>query len=278
MRDAASLAAELRAAVPPGGVWIVHSSCRSLGPVEGGADAVMEALIAALGPQGTLMVPTFTTNLTDPACWPVPLTGDERLAVMARIPTFRVDRSPSFEMGVLPEAVRRHPASRRSAHPTTSWAAIGPQADDLLAHHPLDDPEGEGGPLGRAWRLGATILLIGVGQDRNTTIHLAESMLDLPHLHAMRDRYPVDGPGGRTWHEVEKTTHCSDGFVALEPLLVEAGALRTFSLGDARVRVMSVPDVVRVATELLRREPTALLCHDPECPNCPSSRALLGQN
>ncbi|MCB9683700.1 MAG: AAC(3) family N-acetyltransferase [Alphaproteobacteria bacterium] len=275
MADAASLTAELRAALPPGGVWIVHSSCRSLGAVEGGADAVVEALIAALGPEGTLMVPTFTTNLTDPARWAAPLAGHERLATMARIPAFRADRSPSFEMGAIPEAVRRHPRALRSDHPVTSWTSIGRRARELLADHPLDDPEGEGGPLGRAWRLNATILLIGVGQDRNTTIHLAESMLDLPHLHAMRDRYPVDGPDGRSWREVEKTTHCSDGFVALEPLLVEVGVMSTFRLGDALVRRMSSPDVVRVATELLRRDPTALLCHDPVCPNCVTSRTLL---
>ncbi|MCA9494191.1 MAG: AAC(3) family N-acetyltransferase [Myxococcales bacterium] len=269
------MTAELRSTLPAGGVWIVHSSCRSLGAVEGGTDAVVDALLTALGPEGTLMVPTFTTNLTDPARWPVALTGEERTATMARLPAFRPDRSPSYLMGVIPEAVRRHPRALRSDHPVTSWAAIGPRARELLADHPLDDPEGEAGPLGRAWRLEATILLVGVGQDRNTTIHLAESMLDLPHLHAMRDAYPVDGPEGRTWREVEKTTHCSDGFVALEPLLEEAGVLRRFTLGDALVRRMSSPDVVRVATELLRRDPTALLCHDPVCPNCVTSRTLL---
>lgn len=275
MHTRASLATQLRQVLPPGGIWIVHSSCRSLGPVEGGADTVVAALLDALGPDGTLMVPTFTTQLTDPVNWPVPLHGAERDGVMARMPTYHPDRSPSHHMGAVNEAVRRHPGSFRSAHPVTSWTAVGPLAHELLDDHPLDDPEGVDGPLGRAWRRGARILLVGVGQDVDTTIHLAECMLDLPHLHAMRDRYPVDGPGGRTWHAVEKTTHCSDGFTAFEPVLREAGGLSTFTLGDATVQLTSAAEVVRVATELLTREPTALLCHDPECPSCPTSRALL---
>ena len=56
MHTRASLATQLRQVLPPGGIWIVHSSCRSLGPVEGGADTVVAALLDALGPDGTLMV------------------------------------------------------------------------------------------------------------------------------------------------------------------------------------------------------------------------------
>ncbi len=275
MHTRTSLVHDLETLVPRGGVLLVHSSCRSLGKVEGGADTVVAALREALGPEGTLMVPTFTTNLTDPYVWPVPPPPELRERLIGTMPVFDRDTTPSFKMGAIPEAVRRAEGAIRSEHPVTSWTAVGPRAAALLADHPLDDPEGEAGPLGRAMDLDARILLLGVGHDTNTTIHLAESMLDLPHLRELPDRYPVETASGRIWRPITKTTHCSDAFLRLEPLLEADGAIVRGRVGDAEVQVLRSRDVVRVATALLRREPTALLCDDVECPHCPTSRRVL---
>jgi len=221
------------------------------------------------------MVPTFTTNLTDPYVWPVPPPPALRERLIGAMPTYDRDQTPSHKMGAIPEAVRRAEGAIRSDHPVTSWTAVGPRAAELLSDHPLDDPEGRDGPLGRALRLDARILLVGVGHDTDTTIHLAESMLDLPHLRELPDRYPVDTTSGREWRAVTKTTHCSDGFVRLEPLLEDVGVIVRGRVGDADVQLLRSADVVAVATALFRRDPTALLCDDPECPHCPTSRRVL---
>jgi aminoglycoside 3-N-acetyltransferase len=276
MHTEATLVADLeRLGVPHGGVLVAHSGYRSLGAVAGGPATVARALVTAVGPAGTVMVPTFTSNLTDPATWPVPRSGAERERIMAAMNPFDRERSAPHHMGAVAEALWRLPGARRSDHPVTSWAALGPRAAVLTAGHPLDDPEGLDGPVGRAFRAGARVLLVGVDHDADTTVHVAESLLEMPHLAALPDRFPVDGPGGREWRPVRKTTKCSDGFVKLEAHLERAGVIGRGRVGDATAQLLRAEDIVRVVAELVARDPTALLCDDPECVHCPTSRALL---
>jgi aminoglycoside 3-N-acetyltransferase len=277
MHTESSLVADLqRLGLRPGGVTIVHSGYRALGAVEGGPAAVARALLRAVGDAGTLLVPTFTTNLIDPSTWPVPPPPEERARLMAGMPTFDPAVSPPHKMGAITLALWRLPAARRSHHPITSWVALGPRAEELTVDHPREDPEGIDGPVGRACRADATVVLIGVDHDANTSVHVAESLLGMPHLEALPDRYPVDAPGGgREWRPVTRTTKCSDGFVKLEPHLERAGAIRRGTVGDAAAQRLRAREIVRVVVELMSRDPTALLCDDPECVHCPTSRSLL---
>jgi aminoglycoside 3-N-acetyltransferase len=276
MYDTDSLTADLRALpLPEGVILVVHSGMRSLGPVQGGADAVIAALRAALGPGGTLLAPAFTTQLIDPYTWPVPPPPEERQRRMAEMPTFDPAASPPHRMGAIATALWKTPGALRSHHPVTSWVGLGPRAAELLADQPLDDPEGPKGPVGRAWQADAQILLLGVDHDSNTTIHLAESLLEMPHLLELPDRWPDDSQGDRVWREVRKTTKCSDGFVKLRLPLQRAGVIGAGHVGDAPVQLMRSQDVVAVATRLLAEEPTALLCDDPDCVHCPTSRRVL---
>ena len=265
-----------RLGVPRGGVLIAHSGYRSLGPVDGGPAAVARALLRAVGDEGTLLVPTFTSNLVDPYTWPEPPPPDERERLMAAMPQFDRHRSTPHHMGAVAEALWRLPGARRSDHPVTSWAAIGPRAEELTVDHPREDPEGLDGPAGRVCRADGKVLLLGVDHDADTTVHVVESALEMPHLEALPDRYPVGAPGdSREWRAIGKTTKCSDGFVKLEPHLERAGVVRRGRVGDADAQLLRSRDIVRVVAELLTRDPTALLCDDPECVHCPTSRALL---
>lgn len=275
MHTRTSLARDLVAAgVGAGGVLVLHSGYKAIGPVEGGPEAVVGALLDVLGSEGTLMAPTFTTRNTDPYVWPTPLTGEERERRMAAMEPFDPARTPPDHMGAVATAVWRWPGARRSDHPVTSWAAIGPRAEELLADHSRDDPEGMHGPVGRAYEADARVLLVGVDHDADTTVHLAESRLELPHLTELPDRYPArDADGQRIWLPVAKTTKCSDGFTALTPHL--EGVVRRGRLGDAETQLVRSRDVVRIAEDVLRADPTALLCPDPECVHCPTSRRVL---
>ena len=277
MPTAQSLAIDLeRLGVPRGAVLVVHSGLRELGLVEGGPPTVLSAIRSVLGEQGTVLAPTFTTQLIDPATWPEPPPPEERARIMAAMPLFDPAHSPPHKMGAIAATLWRTPGALRSHHPVTSWTALGPAAETLTRDHPLDDPEGIDGPTGRAYRADALVLLLGVGHDANTTIHLGESLLDMPHLHALPDRYPVALPdGSRQWREVRKTTKCSDGFVRIEPQLEAAGAIRRGKVGEAEAQLLRSRDIVRVAVGLLAHEPTALLCDDPDCVHCPTSRGIL---
>lgn len=276
MYDRASLTADLRAlGVPSGALLLLHSGFRSLGPVLGGPDTVIAALREALGPEGTLAVPTFTTQLIDPQTWPSPPPPEERARIMASMPGFDPETSPPHHMGAIATALWKTPGALRSRHPVTSWTALGPLAEALLRDHPLDDPEGRDGPIGRAWQWGGLVLLLGVDHDANTTLHLAESLLEMPHLLELPDRWPDDASGERVWRLVRKTTKCSDGFVKFRLHAQRAGIVTSGRVGDADCQLMRSRDLVRVASELLARDPTALLCDDPDCVHCPTSRRVL---
>lgn len=277
MHDVTSLTADLRALpLPQGRPILVHSGLRALGPVDGGPDTVVAALLAAGGPTTTFAVPTFTTNLVDPYTWPTPPAPDERERLLAAMPAFDPATSAPHKMGAIATALWRTPGAVRSRHPVTSWAAIGPAADALTRDPPLDDPEGVDGTVGRVWKEDGWVLLLGVDHDADTTIHLAESLLDMPHLRELPDRWPDDRPDGtRVWRAVAKTTKCSDGFVALGPPLERAGAIHRGRVGDAPAQLLRSRALVEVATALLSADPTALLCPDPECVHCPTSRRVL---
>jgi aminoglycoside 3-N-acetyltransferase len=171
-----SLAADLRAlGVRAGDVVLLHSSNKSLGFVVGGAQAVVQALLDVLGPDGTLVVPTHSSNNCDPAGWQNPPVPESWWPVIRdQAPGFDPARTPSRGMGVIPELVRTWPGALRSTHPWLSFAALGAHAKDVTADHRLDDALGEHSPLGALYRLDGKILLLGCGHDSNTSLHLAE--------------------------------------------------------------------------------------------------------
>jgi len=176
-RDA--LVADLRALGLPGGATVlVHCSLRRLGRVEGGPATLLAALRSALGPAGTIVVPAQTANnsLTSPyyRAATAGLTAAERARFQDTMPGFDPVRTPSHRVGVLAERVRTEPGALRSGHPQTSFAALGPAAAGIVAGHDLRCHLGERSPLGALYRAGALILLLGVGMDKCTALHLAE--------------------------------------------------------------------------------------------------------
>lgn len=278
MHTLASLTADLRSLWPSSHApthLLVHSGFRAFGQVEGGPDTVVAALRAALGPDATFAAPTFTTNLTDPYVWTPTPSETERQRILAEMPAYDPAVSVPWRMGAVADAVWRTPGAVRSAHPVTSWAALGPDANALTRDIPVDDPEGRDGTLGRVWQRDGWVLLLGVDHDANTTIHLAESLLEMPHLLALVDRWPDDGARPRVWREIRKSTKCSDGFVALGPFVDRLGLVRKGRVGDADARLMRSRALVAAVCERLGADPTALLCGDPACVHCPTSRRLL---
>ena len=170
---------------------VVHSSLRSLGKVEGGAGAVIAALLDAVGPDGLLVVPTFTyfTQVFDPTIDPC-LTG------------------------LIPETARAWPGAVRSWHPTHSTAAIGNEATTLCEAHHLVGGNGLGSPLDKLAARNGKILLLGVGHNANSTIHVGEAhagvaYLDIPFRADSFSTATVITPGGPIEVTLKYTSGCS---------------------------------------------------------------------
>ncbi|MEV8428233.1 aminoglycoside N(3)-acetyltransferase [Streptomyces chartreusis] len=191
----------------PGDIILVHSSLRRVGPTERGAATVVEALRAAVGAEGTIVVPTFTAanSLSSPVYRELTrgMTAQEIDAFQEAMPGFDPATTPSTGMGAVAELVRTTPGTRRSTHPQTSLAAWGPLAEAITRQHPLDCPLGDDSPLGLLYELKARVLLLGVGFESCTAFHLGEYRSSDPPVRlydcVVADGRQADGRPGRQW-------------------------------------------------------------------------------
>lgn len=257
----AMVAALQGAGLRPGDNVVLHSSFRRIGPVEGGPETVIEALLHAIGPAGNLMLPTFNYSR------PLPEPHYDPATMPCRT-------------GIIPELGRQRPDAVRSLHPTHSVAVIGPDARALTDDHLKVRAFGLGSPLDLLARRGGKVLLIGVGQTSNSTLHLAEEHAGIPKG-AVYDPMPTVKIRVNSEHIIEhqldSSPSCSVAFEAAAYTLRRHGAIADFRLGAALSQVMAAQDVVAYIVDLLRAEPEALLCSDPHCKSCYGTRANLGK-
>ena len=235
-----------------GAAVLVHSSLSSFGYVEGGADAVIDALLEVVGSQGTVLVPT--------------LTGSEALSA-DNPPVFDPLHTPCWT-GTIPETFRRRTGAVRSHHPTHSVAAIGAQAQELTAgHETCITPCGPNSPYGRIANAGGFILLIGVGHESNTTFHLVEEIVGVPyHMQPGFVAAQVVQEGqSRTIHTMIHRYGYQRCFERMEPVLQERDIQRETVIGQADIRLVEAQSMVTITCQALRQDPNILLaesiCH-----------------
>jgi len=230
--------------IESGDVVLFHSALSSLGYLPGGQETLIDVVLGAVGPSGTTMVPCF------------PPFGKP----------FRPSSSPSM-VGSVTEAFRLRDGAVRSLHPTHSVAAIGRQARDLTEGHETCRPCGPGSPYDKLRGLGGWILLIGVDQDRNTSLHMAEDFVDTPYLHSF-DAILVREDGA---HQIVPVERCAGGhreFIGVDKRLREAGIVRVGHVGGATLRLMPAQALFDYCVSLLEEDMTAFLCSKPRCTFC----------
>ncbi len=235
------LCRELRAlGLDAGAALVVHVALSRIGRVAGGAASLIQALMAVLTPAGTLVMPTFTGQLSDPAEWcDPPAPAGKAAALRAGMQPFDPARTPTRNMGAVPEAFRLLPGVHRSRHPMQSLAAWGRGAAELTAGHAPDWPLGPDSPLGRLCEMGGQVLLIGVGHDRNSTLHLAETRARRRRV--ITRQMPVARPrGGVDWLEIDDVADDNGRLVpALGAAFEASGQVRIGRIGQAEARLMS---------------------------------------
>jgi aminoglycoside 3-N-acetyltransferase len=246
---AASLSSDLRAlGLSSGDTVLVHSSASSLGFVVGGAQAVVQALLEVLGPDGTLVVPAHTPDNCDPAGWSNPPVPEAWWpAIREQAPGFDRARTPSRWIGVIAETVRTWPGALRSDHPQVSFVALGRRAAEVTDGHQLDDALGERSPLGAIYRLDGKVLLLGCDHDSNTSLHLAEWRQQSPPRGVIGAS--VRRPDGSSeWIRWTDVIENSDDFEWIGAAFESAAGLAAGRVGGAEARLMPQRALVDFAT------------------------------
>ena len=246
----ASLVADLRnLGVDRGMTVMVHSSLSKLGYVSGGAQAVVMALLEVIGPDGTLAMPTHSGDLSDPAQWsnpPVPEAWWEQLR--AEMPAYDQALTPTRWMGSVVECFRHVSGALRSAHPTVSAAAVGPNAEFITAGHQLAHGLGESSPQARLYELDGQILLLGVTHANNTSLHLAQYRSTVPGATSLTQASPVIVDGCRQWVSYPNLDVDDDDFSRLGEAFSATEAEQVGPVGNGVGRLMRSRDLVDFAT------------------------------
>lgn len=245
------LTEQLRAlGVNEGDVLLVHTSYRAVRPVAGGPAALIAALQSAVGDDGTLVMPSW---------------GDDDDA-----PFDPATTSVSDSLGVTAATFARTPGVRRSAHPF-AFAAIGRHADEIVADPLPAPPHRLESPVGRVWELDGKVLLLGVGHDADTTIHLAEVLARVPY--GVPKHCTVLEDGRRVRVDYLENDHCCQRFTLADDWLRATGAQREGRVGNAHARLLRSRDIVRVVRERLEHSPLIFLhAPDDKCEECDGAR------
>lgn len=233
---------------------MVHTSLKSMGYVCGGAQTVIEALIETVGEEGTIMMPTQSWKNLDPldgVHWEC--EKKDWQMIRDNWPAYDKNLTPTNTMGAVAEMFRQWPGSLRSDHPARSVCAWGKNAKYLTRNHDLSDIFGDKSPIGRLYDLDAKVLLLGVGYDKNTSLHLADVRARYPGKHDCVEYSAVMENGKRVWKKYTTLFVDGEDFEAIGTDFEKEGDVAKGQIGNAVIRLMKQRELVDYAVSWMEK-------------------------
>lgn len=241
--------------IAAGQTVMLHVSIKTIGWVLGGPIAVLEALLHAVTPRGTVMMLTsWEGSPYRMDQWP----AVQQQAGFAECPAFDPATSPADhrEMSILAEYLRTWPGARRSNHPLASFVAVGAQAEWLTAGQPLHYPHGPDSPLARLCAADGKVMVLGAPLSNLTLLHHAEHLANVPHKHIDHYQMPILQDGRRVWVDIEEydTTDgiadfgSDDYFLDIAQAYIASGKGRTAQIGTASCYLFEADDLKQFGT------------------------------
>lgn len=243
-----------QAGVEPGQAIMVHTSLSSLGFVCGGAQTVIEALLECVGESGTIMMPTQSWKNLDPETgvhWEEP--REWWGLIRENWPAYDKNITPTNTMGAVAEMFRRWPGTVRSDHPARSVAAWGKYAQYLTENHGLSDIFGDHSPVGKLYELDGYVLLIGVGYDKNTSIHLADVRAEYPGKKMVKESSAIIQDGQRVWKTYETLFVDGEDFIAIGQAFEDQCRVKKAVLGNGMLTFMRQRELVDFSVKWIEK-------------------------
>jgi len=230
--------------VQSGDTLLVHSSYKSLGEVDGGPQTVIDALLAALGPDGTLIMPTFNFDFNQGKPWDV--------------------RKTRSKMGALTEVVRMDPRAKRVFHPFYSFAVLGKHAE-MLGSLRYKSAYERNSVFGKLRDLDGKIMVIGLSYNNSMTFfHHIEQMEGVDYRFLKQFTGEVTDENGNTYTDTfEMLVRDIDKGVRtmVDPmgaLMEQAGIIQSKKIGEADVKLMKANEVYAFTAREMKRDPHLL--------------------
>lgn len=243
--------------IRPGDSLMVHSSMKSIGWVAGGAQTIVEALMETVTDDGTIVMPAQSAENSDPMYWMLPPVPEEwHQPIRDTWPAYDPHLTPLRGMGKIAECFHRHPGTIRSPHPAHSFMAWGKYAEEWMMDHPLEESFSDKSPLGKMMEHDVKILLLGVGYDSCTALHLSEYRQKTMNYSPQGAAMLIDGK--RVWKTYEMADLNSDRFPEIGEAFETAlpDAFLTKSVGQANVKLIQMKPLVEFGTVWLEEHRT----------------------
>ncbi|PRR81635.1 aminoglycoside N(3)-acetyltransferase [Clostridium vincentii] len=240
--------------VAEGQTIFVHTSLKKLGFVVGGAETLIRALLEIVGKEGTLMMPSQTWKNRDPSTgvhqeapeewWPI---------IRQNWPAYDKEVTPSITMGIVAEMFRKWPGAKRTNHPARSIAAVGKHSEYITKEHDLSNIFGENSPLDKLYKLDGYVLLIGVGYEKNTSLHLAETRANFSSKKFKDESSAIMIDGERKWVLYSTQAVNDEDFVRLGSEYDKEKNIKVHKVGNAEVRFIKQKPMVDWVVKWMER-------------------------
>lgn len=231
-------------------ILLVHSSMKSIGNVEGGADTVIDVFMEYIT-DGLLIFPTHTWK-----------------QINENYNIFDPKKEPSC-VGILSNIFLKRKNVFRSLHPTHSIAAYGKNSEDFVkGEEVFDTPLNRNGCWGKIYDLKSKILFIGCNLNTNTIIHGVEEWCGIPNR--LSDKYQnlkikiddklIERPIRRHHNDHGDV---SENYGKIEKPLLKLGIAKIGKFGDAKTYIIDSYKMINLVIEFLKKDPDLFLTDKP---------------
>ena len=232
--------------IKEGDTLLVHASLSSLGYVVGGAEVLFLALRDVIGNKGTIVVPSQTVEISDPASWQYPPVPQEWHDVIRdAMPAYSKNLSYSKAMGAFSQFIGILPDSIRSNHPMYSFTAIGEKASEIIGQDSFDFPFGDESSLGRMYSICAKVLMIGTDFETNTSLHLAENRLNREVIYEKSKILMKDREKWISFKNIELDIY--DDYLEIQKNFTEHYTVNHISINESNVYLFDMKECVDYA-------------------------------